>query len=119
MNIIEITLPPLRERGVADIEAPALHFIKRYCPGTPLTAGALDKLVSYGWPGNVRELENTIQRGLPLCDNKKLQAAHIAIERKAPSLMKGKIGTLQQMEQEMIDTTLSTCKRNMVKMAKC
>jgi transcriptional regulator of acetoin/glycerol metabolism len=119
LNIIEITLPPLRERGAADIEALALHFIKRYCPGTPLTAGALDKLVSYDWPGNVRELENTIQRGLHLCDNKKLQAAHIGLQCKAPSIAKGKGGTLREMEQELIDTTLCVCKRNMAKTAKC
>ncbi len=118
LNIIEITLPPLRERGPEDIEALALHFIKRYCPGTLLTSRALHKLVSYDWPGNVRELENTIQRGLHLCDSGKLQAAHIGIQQKVLNTGKEKPGTLREMEQELINTTLNACKRNMAKTAK-
>jgi DNA-binding NtrC family response regulator len=64
-------------------------------------------------------LENTIQRGLQLCDNKKLQADHIGIERKVPSVIKGRTGTLREMEQELIGTTLCACKKNMAKTAKC
>ena len=119
LNIIEITLPPLRERGGEDIEALALHFIKRYSPGTILTSRALDKLVQYDWPGNVRELENTIQRGLHLCDSGKLQASHIAVHPKTVSSFKGKPGTLREMEKELISTTLCECRKNMAKSAKC
>jgi transcriptional regulator of acetoin/glycerol metabolism len=118
LNIIEITLPPLRERGAADIEALALYFIKRYSPGTPLTDGALDKLVQYEWPGNVRELENTIQRGLHLCDSGKLQAAHLNIQNKSVCAPTAKPGTLREMEQRLISSTLHECQRNMVKTAK-
>lgn len=118
LNIIEITLPPLRERGLEDIEALALHFIKRYGLGTPLTGGALDKLVRYEWPGNVRELENTIQRGLHLCDSGKLRAAHLGIQSKSLCALTAKPGTLRDMEQKLISTTLHECRRNMARTAK-
>ena len=118
LNIIEITLPPLRERGPEDIEALALHFIKRYGPGTTLTSDARDILVGYDWPGNIRELENTIQRGLHLCDSGKLQAAHLGTLMKTTSAMGAKPGTLREMEQELIKATLNGCKKNMAKTAK-
>lgn len=118
LNIIEITLPPLRERGPEDIEALALHFINRFSPGTSLAPSALDKLVSYNWPGNVRELENTIQRGLHLCDSGKLQAAHIDVQVKSVNTVKGNPSSLREMEQELIKTTLDACNGNMAKSAK-
>lgn len=118
LNIIEIILHPLRERGAEDIEALALHFIKRYAPGTPLTSAALDKLVKYDWPGNVRELENTIQRALHLCDNGKLQAAHLGIKVKSANTLKAKPGTIREMERELIYTTLRESKGNMVRTSK-
>jgi sigma-54 dependent transcriptional regulator, acetoin dehydrogenase operon transcriptional activator AcoR len=118
LNIIEITLPSLHERGPEDIEVLALHFIKRYSPGTLLTAEAVDKLVCYGWPGNVRELENTIQRGLHLCDDGKLKAKHIGIQSKSVPAGKAKPGTLREMEQALITTTLDVCDKNMAKAAR-
>ena len=118
LNIIEITLPPLRERGSEDIEALALHFIKRFSPETSLSSNALKKLVNYNWPGNVRELENTIERGLHLCDSRKLQAAHIDLQVKSIGQIKGNPGTLREMEEELVSATISGCKGNMAKSAK-
>lgn len=118
LNIIEITLPPLRERGPEDIEALALHFIKRFSPGTSLSSDALEKLVNYSWPGNVRELENTIERGLHLCDSGKLQATHIDLQVKSTVPNKGTSGTLREMEQELINTTINACHGNMAQSAK-
>ncbi len=118
LNIIEITLPSLRERGPEDIEILALHFINRHNPGTPLTADALDKLVRYDWPGNVRELENTIERALHLCDDGKLKAKHISTQGKLVSARKNTPGTLREMEQKLIARTLDECSKNMAKTAK-
>jgi two-component system response regulator PilR (NtrC family) len=70
LNIIELPVPPLRERA-SDIPALAEHILNRLaainqiaCPR--LTPGALEKLQGYSFPGNVRELENILERALIL-----------------------------------------------------
>jgi Nif-specific regulatory protein len=70
LNVIPITLPPLRERA-EDIPALARHFMRRYAIESKkefleITSGAMAKLSAYQWPGNVRELANTIERAVVL-----------------------------------------------------
>ena len=71
INVIELPLPPLRERE-DDIVELTEHFLKRLSPkpsNTPkLTQEAYKKLRSHAFPGNVRELENIIERALALCE---------------------------------------------------
>jgi DNA-binding NtrC family response regulator len=71
LNVIELALPPLRDR-MADVEPLAAHFLAQHRPeggGPKLTFGAdaLRALLEHEWPGNVRELENRIQRGVLVC----------------------------------------------------
>jgi DNA-binding NtrC family response regulator len=65
LNVIEIVLPPLRERR-EDIPALAEHFMARAVGklgrDVRLSAEAVERLLCYPWPGNVRELENAIER---------------------------------------------------------
>ena len=66
MNVIPLTIPPLRERK-DDIPLLARHFLKEYASESgyefiEFSPGALQKLILYKWPGNVRELENVIER---------------------------------------------------------
>jgi two-component system NtrC family response regulator len=68
LNVIAITLPPLRERR-EDIPELALHFLERYRIETDkeklfLTNEALEGLKKYYWPGNIRELQNTIEHAV-------------------------------------------------------
>jgi two-component system response regulator PilR (NtrC family) len=70
LNVIEVELPPLRERR-EDVPLLVAHFVAK-C-GSELgrevqrvTDPALDKLVAYDYPGNVRELENVIERAVAL-----------------------------------------------------
>jgi DNA-binding NtrC family response regulator len=70
LNIIEIHLPPLRERR-EDIPLLVRHFIKRTAREQqqnekPLAPAALSALINYAWPGNVRELQNAIERAFTL-----------------------------------------------------
>src|SRR2546430_4427106 len=70
LNVVNLKLPPLRERP-ADVIELAQHFIKKYSaangvPVRPLSAEARRALVLNRWPGNVRELENTIHRAVLL-----------------------------------------------------
>ena len=70
INVIPITLPPLRER-VEDIPFLAHHFMEYYAKEakknfTEIVADALKQLCAYDWPGNVRELGNAIERAIVL-----------------------------------------------------
>ncbi len=72
LNVISITLPPLRERGDDVIEL-ALHFLARAAERggkriTHLDDAAIDALRRYSWPGNIRELENAVERAVVLAD---------------------------------------------------
>jgi two-component system response regulator AtoC len=79
LNVFAIALPPLRER-VEDVELLVDHFLDKH--GERMGRGrvrpspeALQALVRYHWPGNVRELENSIERGLILCESELLELA--------------------------------------------
>lgn len=68
LNVIEITLPPLRERK-SDIPILANFFIKKFVkelaiPEKRLNEDAMSYLQSYNFPGNIRELENSIRRAI-------------------------------------------------------
>jgi DNA-binding NtrC family response regulator len=67
LNVIPITLPPLRDRR-DDIPILVKHFLEKFSPGTPITVsqGAMRVLMAYSWPGNVRQLENAIERAIAL-----------------------------------------------------
>jgi transcriptional regulator with PAS, ATPase and Fis domain len=69
VNVIEIALPPLRDRA-GDVRLLAQSFLKKYGHGhvTSLEPDALDTLETYRWPGNVRELQNVIERACALAD---------------------------------------------------
>ncbi len=71
LNVIPITLPPLRERR-EDIPLLAEFFLKRFYKqrdqeAKPLSTGVLQAFMRYPWPGNVRELENACERIAQTC----------------------------------------------------
>ena len=70
LNVVAVTLPPLRERK-SDLPALVSHFIQKFAkdygkPVRGLLPGTLNVLLRYDWPGNVRELENVIERAVVL-----------------------------------------------------
>ncbi|MER3428023.1 MAG: two-component system response regulator [Pyrinomonas sp.] len=69
LNVIQIALPPLRQRR-EDIPLLVTHFLRKHTPPgrcvPTIAPPALDCLLRYVWPGNVRELENTIERAVTL-----------------------------------------------------
>lgn len=70
LNVIEIEVPPLRQRR-GDIALLAQHFLAKFAeknrkPVAGFSDAALRQLDAYEWPGNVRELENTIERAVVL-----------------------------------------------------
>jgi DNA-binding NtrC family response regulator len=78
LNVMEIALPPLRDRG-EDIIALAEHLLEKNCiklNRTPMHfhADAIKAMRNYPWPGNVRELENVIERVVILADDEMVSA---------------------------------------------
>lgn len=72
LNVIRVTLPPLRDRR-EDIALLARHFARKSCRlnGLPVKAMSQDMcrtLMEYTWPGNIRQLENAIEFALAMSD---------------------------------------------------
>jgi two-component system, NtrC family, response regulator AtoC len=62
LNVVPITLPPLRQRQ-GDVPLLVAHFLEKHkAGGKTISNDAMEALSSYPWPGNIRELENTIER---------------------------------------------------------
>ena len=97
LNVIELRVPPLRERR-EDIEEIANNVLQRLAEGADqpparLTFQALTALKGYRFPGNVRELENMLERAYTLCENDQINADDLrlaepvsASEQDGPSL---------------------------------
>ncbi|TXH92695.1 MAG: sigma-54-dependent Fis family transcriptional regulator [Pseudomonas sp.] len=89
LNVIELRVPPLRERR-EDIPLLAATMLHRLGEGSGLppariSSEALDKLKCYRFPGNVRELENMLERAYTLCENDQIQAADLRLADAAPA----------------------------------
>ncbi|MBL8624175.1 MAG: sigma 54-interacting transcriptional regulator [Myxococcales bacterium] len=123
VNVLKITLPPLRERQ-ADIPTLVGHFIRKHKKAAGVatedvprpTDAALAMLVGYSWPGNIRELENEIERALvlggdtteigPELLSQRIRDAHAAPASAARAAPRELTGTLrevvEQVESEVI-----------------
>ena len=86
LNVIEVRVPPLRERP-EDIPQLAQSILERLArenalKSTPqLESAALEQLQEYAFPGNVRELENVLERAVTLSDGKRITAAELSLRR--------------------------------------
>ena len=118
LNIIRITIPPLRERGEHDIQSLAAYFLKKSNSLCKFTTDAINALTSYDWPGNVRELENTIEQALHLSDEKKIAVEHLGSTITAAKTDCIPFGTLREMEHQLISSILEATKFNMAETAK-
>ncbi len=94
LNVIEIHLPPLRERP-EDVPVLIQHFMERSTQPTQakrFSAEALRVLLTYDWPGNVRELKNAVERALVLCQGEEITEADLP---PALTMSKGETATLR------------------------
>jgi two-component system response regulator AtoC len=106
LNVITISLPPLRERR-DDVPELAAFFLRKYCSKMSksidgFSADALGTLTGYDWPGNVRELENVIERAVILCDNSNIKKGDLSISAVAPATGNDAKPSLDEMEKEYI-----------------
>lgn len=88
LNVIPITLPPLRERR-EDIPLLAAHFLERanqeHGKDVTLTPETIGRLQSYLWPGNIREMENLIERLVVLSPGGPVRPENLSLPQPAPS----------------------------------
>ncbi len=91
LNVVPITLPPLRERS-EDIPELAAYFIQRFADEMDISPraiepAAIELLRSFRWPGNVRELENMLKRIMVMQSDQAITPEHIKLAlppRKTP-----------------------------------
>jgi DNA-binding NtrC family response regulator len=110
LNVIEIHLPPLRERR-EDIPLLVDHIIERISHElgkeiNGISEDALKILMDYNWPGNVRELQNVIERAIVTCHNHFLTDSDF-------TTLNGRHGTRQAWEVPA-DLTLNELERRAI-----
>jgi nitrogen regulation protein NR(I) len=85
LNVVSITIPPLRERK-EDLPELVSYFIKKFNRELKkeivgITSSAMEKIASYGWPGNVRQLENVLKRAMVLCQGEWILEDQLLFEK--------------------------------------
>ena len=110
LHVFPIFIPPLRERK-EDIPLLAENFLIKKYPNKKLSEDALSLLLSYSWPGNVRELENILENAALISEGKIIPSSCISIPE-ISFLSNRKIGTLEEMEKNLIEEALRISKGN-------
>ena len=116
LNVVAVTLPPLRNRK-GDLPALVAHFIAKHCAThgkdvRGLAPGTLNALLRHDWPGNVRELENVVERMVVLSTGTELTSDDLPAplqgarpdDRPSGALIPG--ATWAEIEREAILRTL-------------
>ncbi len=112
LNVIPLTLPPLRERGQDVIELAEYFAAKFAAPALPprLSDAFRAALRAHPWPGNVRELANTMRRAVALCPGdeigaRALQFLPAAAAPAAARWLKAGL-SLRELEKSLLEITL-------------
>lgn len=125
LNVIPISLPPLREHP-EDILPLTHYFLEKLCHQNQkqppqLSFQANQKLLDHSWPGNIRELANAVERAIVMHTEAILQPEHFDLELAArsaflpPAFPPGT--TLEEMEKQLILQTLDSQGNNRAKTA--
>lgn len=122
LNVINITIPPLRDRG-ADILLLSEYYIRKFStmlgyPVSDLAPEAAWILENYYWPGNVRELANAMERAVNMAKGREITAEHLPEQLQKDNKVKKKsvnISTLEKREKKIIIETLEAVNWNISK----
>ncbi|HMH51916.1 MAG TPA: sigma-54 dependent transcriptional regulator [Candidatus Acidoferrum sp.] len=110
LNVIRITLPPLRERR-EDVPALVTHFMRRFNKRfhrdlRGITPDALSALMGFDFPGNVRELENLVERAFAMGAREQITIADLpSLTTRAaglPAISDRSLPTLAEVEKDLI-----------------
>lgn len=126
LNVVEIELPPLRERA-GDIRLLMKEFLKTFARQNhkqveEISPQAVEILSHYHWPGNVRELKNTLERAVVMCEGDTIQVRDLPQRIINPGAEKADIQlplgiTIGQAERELILKTLQFMNNNKTRTA--
>jgi DNA-binding NtrC family response regulator len=113
LNVIPLTIPPLRERR-GDIPLLTDHFIRKHVQHngkkiTGISQEAQQFLLQKSWGGNVRELENMLERAVLLCHGTTIQVEHFMLAEDSQTEVAGETTpatSMKEMEQKLIFQTL-------------
>ena len=120
LNVIPLTIPPLRERK-NDIPLLTDHFLKKYGSNNgsgvkKMSDSAIAALLNLQWRGNVRELENTVQRAILLSDGEVILPGHLflgEVEGEEKDSVRIRPGlSVREMERKLIFMTLKDVNEN-------
>jgi transcriptional regulator with PAS, ATPase and Fis domain len=126
LNVIPLTIPPLRERR-GDIPALIEHFIRKHSrdsnqPLPRMSQDTIQHFLEYEWPGNIRELENMVERWLVLYQGGFLTSNHLFLNEGAAALPPAIVGkptmSVREMERALIMETLQATNGNRTQAAK-
>jgi len=127
--VIEIKLPPLRERA-EDIALLAQAFLREFAQAnqkqvTGFTNDAVEFLLRYSWPGNVRELRTAIERAVVLCRGEKIGARdlpavvrNISTDAPLPKFQTNNTLSVEEAEKDLIIRALKNSDGNRTLAAK-
>ena len=119
LNVVNITIPPLRER-TDDIPLLVDYFINKYCtsmnrPPVSIDPAALSRLTEFKFPGNIRELENMIERAIVIGNGKKITLKDLPLEK---NVMNSTFESLDDLEKNHIYLILTKYSWNISRAAK-
>ena len=119
LNVFHINVPPLRERK-EDIPRLIEYFIKKYNQIlnkriSGISTEGISLLLYYSFPGNVRELENIIERAMIMCNSDIIERELLFFLGQENINLQ--MGTLKEMERELIKKSLIENKGNRTKTA--
>jgi DNA-binding NtrC family response regulator len=109
LNVVQIKLPPLRERK-SDIPLLVNFFLEKFSdpqrPIRTISEDAMRRLMAYDWPGNVRELENAVERAVALGSGPILHIGDLPSNLQQgsseKSLESNELTTIEEMERRFI-----------------
>lgn len=125
INVVKITLPPLREK-MEDLPDLVSFFIKKHTlenqPIKKMAKNLIPHLMGYSWPGNIRELENSIERAIVLSDEDELAPDAFPLETSQLPIELDVGSTLKEagdsFRKTFIANTLKSTSGNRTKAAK-
>ncbi len=112
LNVMEIHLPPLRERP-EDVVPLATHFIGQFSRQKPrFSATVASALTRYRWPGNVRELRNAMERAALLSRGEIVLPEHLPARLVAAPVGPAPEGDAQRLEEIEREAILKALRKN-------
>jgi PAS domain S-box-containing protein len=119
LNVIPISVPPLRERK-NDIPLLVEHFLKQFQghhnrKTVQISSEALAQMMDYRWAGNVRELQNAVQFAIVRCNGTMIQRQDLPLELKECIPEKPKRGPARKLDSEAVKEALRKSGGNKVK----